>query len=414
MTEEDRPLAPEEIQGREIALKEAQAEREREAARLQQTKFELDAEIQRREMALKEAQTERERETVRLEERKFDLEADIQRREMALKETESTSTRKGLTTAQASIAGAIIALLSGVAGAAITAWSSKSIESEKSLISLRIEELKARGSLDLEKSKQQATEALERKKFETQLILDAIKTPSRTDAIRNLKFFVAAGFVSDPDGKILSLQDESLPSISAPSQESSSRALRATGVIHSLMKVGEFQCTGVALTPHHVITASFCIGGQDEKAVPRSVQFEVGGKTYTLQVVKHQQQSTLALLQVQSADPLDPFLDWTRVREPVPGERIYFALAGYQQKSIELRQCEVTSNPAGSKDFEHNCSTGPGSAGAVIIAVKDDALLGIHHSATNAGGNEIGVAAKLSTAISTLRASLNPLDAQLR
>jgi len=331
---------------------------------------------------------------------------------MALKETESKSTRKGLTTAQVSIAGAIIALVSGVAGASITAWSSRSIESEKSLASLRIEELKAQGNLDLEKSKQQATESLERKKFETQLILEAIKTPSRSDAIRNLKFFVAAGFVSDPDGKILSLRDESLPSISAPSQESSNRALRATGVIHTVTNGGVFQCTGVALTPHHVITASFCIRGPEgRKNAVVGIQFEVGGKKYPLELVSGFE-STLVLLKVQSEDALDQFLDWTRVREPVVGERIYLALSEYQKKSIELRQCEVIGNAP--KDFEHNCSTGPGSAGAVIIAVRDDALLGIHHSGKSADGREIGIAAKLSAALSGLRLSLNGLDQQSR
>src|SRR5262249_22056403 len=85
------------------------------------------------------------------------------------------------------------------------------------LTSLQIEKLKAEGNLELERSKQAATESLERKKFETSLILDAIKTASRSDAIRNLKFFVAAGFVSDPDGKIVRLDDSILPSISTPS-----------------------------------------------------------------------------------------------------------------------------------------------------------------------------------------------------
>jgi len=120
----------------------------------------------------------------------------------------------------------------------------------------------------------------------------------------------------------------------------------------------------------------------------------------------------LVLLKVQSEDALDQFLDWTRVREPVVGERIYLALSEYQKKSIELRQCEVIGNAP--KDFEHNCSTGPGSAGAVIIAVRDDALLGIHHSGKSADGREIGIAAKLSAALSGLRLSLNGLDQQSR
>src|SRR5262245_55125992 len=132
-----------------------------------------------------------------LEDRKFALDSEIRLREVALKEAEA---KRGLTAAQATIAGAVIALISGVIGALIAAWSSQNIETGKSLNSLQIEELKVKGNLDLEGSRQKAAEALERNKFETSLILEAIKTPARSDAIRNLKFFVAAGFVTDTGG----------------------------------------------------------------------------------------------------------------------------------------------------------------------------------------------------------------------
>jgi hypothetical protein len=150
-----------------------------------------------------------------IEERKFELDAELRRREMVLKET--TSSRKGLTTAQASVAGAVLALLSGVAGAAVTAWSTQSVEADKSINALQIKKTEVEGNLALEASKQNAVEKLKRKKFETSLILEAIKTPSRTDAIRNLKFFVAAGFVADDEGRIKDLSDENLPSIGPPS-----------------------------------------------------------------------------------------------------------------------------------------------------------------------------------------------------
>jgi hypothetical protein len=203
-----------------------------------------------------------ERESVQLEKRKFELDAEIRRRDLAIKEAEAK--RIGLSPAQTTIAGAVLALVSGVAGALITAWSSQSIETGKSLTSLQIEELRTKGNLDIERSKQLATESLERKKFETSLILEAIKTSSRVDAIRNLKFFVAAGFVSDPDGKIARLSDESLPSISTPSQESAGRALRATGTIHVVSpSEGKFVCTGVGISPQHVVTVNFCITGCD-------------------------------------------------------------------------------------------------------------------------------------------------------
>jgi hypothetical protein len=148
---------------------------------------------------------------ISLEEKKLELDAEIRRRETTVKEMEAKRSG-GLTTAQASIAGALLALVSGIVGAGITAWSTQTVESGKSLTSLQLKELEINGTLQLEKSKQDATEALERKRFETSLILEAIKAP-RDDAIRNLRFFVAAGFVSDPDGRIANLSDDRLPSI---------------------------------------------------------------------------------------------------------------------------------------------------------------------------------------------------------
>jgi hypothetical protein len=345
-----------------------------------------------------------EEESHRLQEHKLDLEVEMRGREMALKE--NVANRKGLTAAQATIAGAVIALVSGVAGALIAAWSSQSVEKEKSL-----------RSLDLEKSKQLASESLERKKFETSLILEAIKTPSRADAIRNLKFFVAAGFVSDPDGKIARLQDESLPSISSPSPESASRALEATGIISYPMGgalAGHTSlCTAVALNPQQVVTANFC-GAQTGD---QNVIFTLAGKTYPLRLVTQQEQSKLALFQVDSNNTLGSFLDTSRIRDPSPGERIYFATARSDthggQDLFELKICNVTSsNLPDINNFEHDCSAEPGSAGAVIIAVTDDALLGINYAYQSVGDSKVGIAAKLSMALAGLRTYLNP-SAQL-
>jgi hypothetical protein len=102
-----------------------------------------------------------ERGSVQLEERKFELDAELRRRDMAIKEAEAE--RTGLSPAQATMAGAALALVSGVVGALITAWSSQSIETGKSLTSLQIEELRTKGNLDIEKSRQLATESLEQK-----------------------------------------------------------------------------------------------------------------------------------------------------------------------------------------------------------------------------------------------------------
>ena len=327
--------------------------------------------------------------SLQLEEKKFELDAEMRRREMAIKEAEAR--RTGFTAAQATIGGAVLTVIGAVIGALIG----------------------AKGNLDIERSKQLANESLEQKKFETSLILDAIKTSSRADAIRNLKFFVKAGFVSDPDGKIAQLSDESLPSIGVPSQESATRALRATGRIFVHSATGEqFVCTGVGISPQHVVTASFCITGPAGRATSQyNFEFKTEKSSFPLRLIKLAGESKLALLEVATADRIDVFLDRTRFRDPLLGERVYFALT-LADTSVQLRMCEITKSSASDSDFEYNCSTGPGSAGAVIIAVSDNALLGIHHSGPDSGVG--GVGAKLSRALTLLTANLPPLDAQLR
>lgn len=351
-----------------------------------------------------------EQSTASLDERKFLLESEIRLRELSLKETEAK--RTGITPTQATIAGPIIALIGGIIGAFINAQSSQTVEAEKSLTSLQIEKLKVEGNLRLEGSKQKATEALEKSKFETQLILEAIKTPSRSDAIRNLKFFVSAGFVSDPDGKIAKLSDERLPSISLPSQESASRALRATGSIWTVSEGGGSKqtCTAVSISPHHVVTASFCVVLNSKVAT--GIELKTGENTYPLQLIKSTDESQLALLQISSTARLENYLDHSRIREPIVGEFIYFALS-LPDQSIHIRTCKVAQDTKSEREFQHDCVTGPGSAGAVLVAVSDDALLGVHYGRPSRDA-KLGTAAKLKSGLPTLSVGIPALDRAAR
>src|SRR5262249_23709160 len=75
----------------------------------------------------------------------------------------------------------------------------------------KLEQAKLDGTLALEKQKQQAADKLDEKKFETTLILKAIDTPDREAQVKNLRFFVRAGFVADPGNKIEKMPLEDLP-----------------------------------------------------------------------------------------------------------------------------------------------------------------------------------------------------------
>lgn len=119
------------------------------------------------------------------------------------------------TSAQATIAAAILALASAVAGGLIQASMTRDVESDRNTALIETEKLRAQASIDLEIQKQMAAERIEQASFESTLILKAIEALSREDQVRNLKFFLNAGFISDSDGKIAAMDEDDLPSLPA-------------------------------------------------------------------------------------------------------------------------------------------------------------------------------------------------------
>jgi hypothetical protein len=122
----------------------------------------------------------------------------------------------GFTAAQATVAAAALALFSAIGGAFIQSITTRDVEAGKSSTALSLEKTKVEGDLELERQKQGAAAVLARQEFETKLILKAIETPDREEAIRNLQFFLSAGFIQDKDGKIAKLTASQYPSITPP------------------------------------------------------------------------------------------------------------------------------------------------------------------------------------------------------
>ena len=141
------------------------------------------------------------------------------RDDVRLKLTElRTASGRGLrfSAAQATVAAALLAVISAVGGAVIQALTTRHVEAGKSLTALSIEKTKVDGELQLARQKQSAATELARQEFETKLILKAIETPDRKEAITNLQFFLKAGFIQDPHGSIANLEDKEYPSITPP------------------------------------------------------------------------------------------------------------------------------------------------------------------------------------------------------
>jgi hypothetical protein len=122
----------------------------------------------------------------------------------------------GFTTAQATVAAAALAVFSAIGGAFIQSITTRDVEAGKSSTALSLERTKVEGDLGLERQKQTAAADLARQEFETKLILKAIETQDGEEAIRNLQFFLSAGFIQDKDGKIAKLKVGQYPSITPP------------------------------------------------------------------------------------------------------------------------------------------------------------------------------------------------------
>lgn len=183
---------------------------------------ELSEEIQRAKLRLEEqAAAEAEREA-RFSRRYKLVELKERREDRAVRRLElAASSGKGIrfTSAQATVAAAALAVLSAVAGGLIQAAMTKDVETSRNDAQLEMERLRAQATIDLEQQKQDAADRIAQNDFETTLILRAIEAPSRETQIRNLKFFLNAGFISDAEGKIANMDEADFPSLPVAEQK---------------------------------------------------------------------------------------------------------------------------------------------------------------------------------------------------
>jgi uncharacterized protein YecT (DUF1311 family) len=82
---------------------------------------------------------------------------------------------------------------------------------------LRLEEARRVAAAELEQAKHNAAADLARMEFEIKLIFRAIEGSDSTERIRNLQFFLDAGFLRDPEGRIRNLDPSKFPSKVNPS-----------------------------------------------------------------------------------------------------------------------------------------------------------------------------------------------------
>ncbi|MGX5828698.1 S1 family peptidase [Mesorhizobium sp. 43Arga] len=278
------------------------------------------------------------------------------------------------TPAQASVAAAIIALASGVVGGLIQGATSRDVEGEKSKGSLAIEKLKAEANIELEKQK-----------FETTLILKATEAPRREDQIRNLKFFLNAGFISDPDGKIAKMDEASFPSLPPPTTTAPT-----PGDIfkHTRPSVGYLTFTyvdnagaqakrtstcfivskdGFALTAAHAVSAP-----DDGNAGRAQLSVSLGdGQSRPATIVKVDANIDIALLKLPGEVEYNP-LNLSK-GERSPGDVVNLIGFGFQG-ILSMSTGNVASVDAGSGLIAIDTPMAPGQSGAPVLNAAGDVI----------------------------------------
>jgi hypothetical protein len=350
-------------------------------------RFEADLETRRAELAEKRAQR-------KSEERRHAVDAELKRQEISA----STGRAFRFTTAQATVAAAVLALVSGAVGGLVQAWTTRDVEESKSTALIKIEEVKAKANIDLE-----------RQRFETGLITKATESPKREEQIRNLKFYLAAGFLSDPEHKIAAMNEDQYPSspppsIAAPPMLPRIAVLASDSAIRTIARpIGLLSfnsahentgpsgiCTGWLVDASHVITASYCVSGSGIEA--NKFAFRLGflsaeepGNLYSVtSIAELDGKVGYAILNIDAA--AGKKYGWLplRTRSPERDEEIMIVqYAGGSVEQVSEQDCTVIDSSSTfilsveMKGFTHRCRQEPGSGGAPVLAKRDNAILGI-------------------------------------
>lgn len=321
------------------------------------------------------------------------------------------------TTGQATVAAAFLSVFRGVIGGLMQAWATRDVEASKSAALIQVEQLKADENIALERQKQEAAERLDRAKFETTLILKATEAPKREDQIRNLQFFLNAGFIQDPQGKLAAIDPSSYPSTPAPEASrqvvlSSVADLPSGSPIRQIAKpVGEIEigahpgsqaiCTGWLTSRNFVITAAYCVLGD-----VKNIHFRLGhlsetitGDIYNLvRLVELNKEYGYAILEVPPEAATKYGWIPLKTRDAVLNEEVVIPQFGGQfingklvyspGQLVSNSKCIVSELASKSDDlsevakfasfFGYNCGSVAGSAGAPVIALAGNYILGIH------------------------------------
>lgn len=136
------------------------------------------------------------------------LDCELKAKELELRRQEVETSQGSILKVSPQLAlvfGALLSAISAIVGAAIQFEATIEAEGTKS-----------KSAIEVERERSNAQQVLERQKFEANLILKSTESPSRDERIRNLKFFINAGYIKDGSDRILKMADTEYPYLPKP------------------------------------------------------------------------------------------------------------------------------------------------------------------------------------------------------
>ena len=169
-----------------------------------------------------------------------------------------------LTTAQATVLAALLALFSAAIGGLIQGWSNINLEKQK---------------------------------FEFSVIQKTMELPDRGTQLKNLQFYAKTGYLSDPDHQIAQMKeselDAYLPSSTPTLLGGAASSITEWPWLVSVLSAGRFKCNGTLIAPRMVLTSAGCVasGQPSDYAVAPATDdgkyFRIGMQIPVSKIVAH-------------------------------------------------------------------------------------------------------------------------------
>jgi V8-like Glu-specific endopeptidase len=163
-----------------------------------------------------------------------------------------------------------------------------------------------------------------------------------------------------------------------------------------------YQCTGTVIAPATLLTAQHCVA---KKSATDKIHMELwtdhlatSATSYDVEDEPLEQNAKLdmALLRIKPSarSKLPDSMPRLALRNALPGERLFIVHhSGSAPLQITRAHCRVASEgPTSESELIHTCATRSGSSGAVVLAERDNAVVGLHFASRRHNDVAPGVA----------------------